>query len=137
MAVLRGHIESLTSISFGAFDATPLAVTGSWDRTVRTWDLTTGQPSNVLQRHTGAVMLVQPSSSDTEACLCLQYPLLLFFASAGYTYTHVLIRRYTPVVKRCSVLQPFRLDNVNLRWIRAIHVHGLQGLHWPILMPSA
>ena len=87
LAVLRGHIDVLSSISLGAFDGTPLAVTGSYDQNVRTWDISTGQQRDVLQRHASFVMSVQLSSSGTEACLRMRYPLSFIGAPAGHSYT--------------------------------------------------
>ena len=55
MVVLEWHTKVLTSISLGAFDDTLLAVQGSWDNTVPTWDLTTGKQMDVLQRHSHSV----------------------------------------------------------------------------------
>ena len=78
MAVLRGHTEWVSSISLGAFGGAPLfAVTGSWDETVRTWDLTTAQQRDVRRRHTNFLASVQLSSSGTKAWMCVRYPFLL------------------------------------------------------------
>ncbi|MYF55498.1 T9SS type A sorting domain-containing protein [Candidatus Poribacteria bacterium] len=62
-ALLTGHTESVTSVSFNS-DGTML-VSGSWDHTVRLWDVTTGMLKATLTGHEGTVNSVDFSPDDT------------------------------------------------------------------------
>ncbi|WP_234319475.1 caspase family protein, partial [Streptomyces sp. NRRL S-237] len=56
---LTGHAGVVHSVACTVLDGGPVAVTGSWDRTVRVWDLTTGLPvGKPLTGHTGPVVAV-------------------------------------------------------------------------------
>ncbi|MFE2935890.1 hypothetical protein [Streptomyces sp. NPDC059278] len=49
-----GHTSWVWAVATGVVDGRPIAVTGSNDRTVRVWDLTTGQQvGEPLTSHTG------------------------------------------------------------------------------------
>ncbi|MGW5223102.1 caspase family protein [Nocardia sp. NPDC004085] len=60
---LTGHISSIEAVACMLVDGRPVAVTGSMDRTVRVWDLSTGIERAVLTGHTGSV--------DAVACTLL------------------------------------------------------------------
>ena len=62
-ALLTGHTESVTSVSFNS-DGTML-VSGSRDNTVRLWDVTTGMLKATLTGHEGTVNSVHFSPDDT------------------------------------------------------------------------
>jgi WD40 repeat protein len=45
-------------------DGSPIAVTGSWDQTVRIWDLSSGIPLGLLSGHTGRITAVTCAQLD-------------------------------------------------------------------------
>jgi WD40 repeat protein len=45
-------------------DGNPVALTGSWDHTLRIWDLTTGIPFGLLSGHTGRITAVTCTQLD-------------------------------------------------------------------------
>jgi WD40 repeat protein len=53
IAVLRGHEDRVNSVAFSPDGRT--VVTGSQDKTVRLWDLTTGKETAALRGHEDAV----------------------------------------------------------------------------------
>ena len=57
IATLEGHTDRVTSVAFSPVDATLLA-TGSWDRTVKLWDVETLQDIATLEGHTSGVSSV-------------------------------------------------------------------------------
>ncbi|MFI6337879.1 caspase family protein [Streptomyces sp. NPDC050535] len=53
---LTGHTDAVRALAYTMLNGRPVAVTGSHDRTVRIWDLTTGQPvERPMTGHTDAV----------------------------------------------------------------------------------
>ncbi|MFG2548459.1 caspase family protein [Streptomyces sp. NPDC048581] len=63
--VFAGHTGSVQAVDCTELDGRPVAVSGSWDRTVRIWDLTTGQPIGApLIGHTHAVSSVVCTELD-------------------------------------------------------------------------
>ncbi|GAA1468852.1 caspase family protein [Microbacterium thalassium] len=59
IAPLAGHVDDIAAVACTTLDDRPVAVTGSWDRTVRVWDLTTGGPLGApLKGHAGPVNAV-------------------------------------------------------------------------------
>jgi WD40 repeat protein len=63
--VLRGHTDSITSVSFSPDNSR--IVTCSWDETVRLWDAATGQPiGEPLRGHTNSVLSVAFSPDGTR-----------------------------------------------------------------------
>ncbi|UUU21950.1 caspase family protein [Streptomyces sp. DSM 40750] len=62
---LTGHTEAVTAVVCTSLDGWPSAVTGSRDKTVRVWDLTTGQPvGQPMTGHTEWVEAVACTSLD-------------------------------------------------------------------------
>ncbi|MFD0260465.1 caspase family protein, partial [Kitasatospora indigofera] len=62
---LTGHTHIVEAVACSMLDGRPVAVTGSWDDTVRVWDLTTGRAvGNPLTGHNGAVEAVACSMLD-------------------------------------------------------------------------
>ncbi|MGW9273111.1 hypothetical protein ACWGVU_05165, partial [Embleya sp. NPDC055610] len=56
---LTGHTHSVKAVACTVVEGRPVAVTGSDDRTVRVWDLTSGRPrGEPLTGHTGSVNAV-------------------------------------------------------------------------------
>ncbi|MCX0274938.1 WD40 repeat domain-containing protein [Nocardia zapadnayensis] len=56
---LTGHTGGVSAVACTVLDGRPIAVTGSWDGTVRVWNLTTGrQHGQPLTGHTGGVSAV-------------------------------------------------------------------------------
>ena len=53
LATLKGHTGEVSSVAF-APDGKTLA-TGSWDQTVKVWDITTGKELATLKGHSGVV----------------------------------------------------------------------------------
>ncbi|MFJ7305237.1 WD40 repeat domain-containing protein, partial [Streptomyces sp. NPDC099088] len=54
---LTGHTDTVTAVACTVLNDTPVAVTGSKDRSVRVWDLTSGRPiSQPLVGHISAVI---------------------------------------------------------------------------------
>ncbi|MDQ0938408.1 hypothetical protein [Streptomyces sp. V1I1] len=41
---LPGHTDTVSAVATGVVEGRPVVVTGSWDKTVRVWDLATGRP---------------------------------------------------------------------------------------------
>ena len=60
---MTGHTGEVTAMATAVLPGgRPVAVTGSYDGTVRVWDLTTGTPTgDPLTGHTGPVMAVAPA----------------------------------------------------------------------------
>ena len=62
---LTGHTGGVGALACTSLDGVPVAVTGSWDRTVRVWDLATGIPlGQPLTGHTDRVGAVACTSLD-------------------------------------------------------------------------
>ncbi|GAA2753377.1 WD40 repeat domain-containing protein [Kitasatospora cinereorecta] len=56
---LTGHTNTVSAVACTVLDGRPVAVTASWDDTVRVWDLTTGRAvGEPLTGHTGSVFAV-------------------------------------------------------------------------------
>ncbi|MER6562297.1 hypothetical protein ABT300_32070, partial [Streptomyces sp. NPDC001027] len=55
---LAGHTSGVSAVATGMVDGLPVVVTGSYDMTVRVWDLTTGQPVCEPLGHTDEVNAV-------------------------------------------------------------------------------
>ncbi|MGH3391223.1 MAG: WD40 repeat domain-containing serine/threonine protein kinase [Actinomadura sp.] len=55
---LTGHTNSVMSVDCGTLADRPIAITGGYDRTVRVWDLTTHQETDLSLVHRSAVMSV-------------------------------------------------------------------------------
>lgn len=65
MNILRGH-DSLTGTLHVRSDG--VLVSGNADRTIRLWDVTTGQCLKTLEGHDGAVTDVQVTSNHIVSC---------------------------------------------------------------------
>ncbi|MGH3934055.1 MAG: hypothetical protein ACRDS1_03575 [Pseudonocardiaceae bacterium] len=64
-ATLTGHTSDVLAVACTQLDGRPVAVTGSWDATVRIWDLTTGTPiGDPLTGHTSGVDAVACTQLD-------------------------------------------------------------------------
>ena len=63
-ATLTGHTGAVVAVACAAVDGRPVAVTGSYDDTMRVWDLATGQPAATLTGHTGPVAAVACTTLD-------------------------------------------------------------------------
>ena len=63
MAIYSGHIEAVISLTFSP-DGTSLA-SGSWDTTIKLWDIQTGGVVKTFHGHTGAVCSVSISADCT------------------------------------------------------------------------
>ncbi|MEV6855422.1 hypothetical protein AB0M89_16660, partial [Streptomyces microflavus] len=61
---LTRHTGAVNAVATAEVDGRPVAVTGSDDRTVRVWDLTTGRTVPALTGHTGAVNAVATAEVD-------------------------------------------------------------------------
>ena len=55
---LTGHTNLVSAVAWTRIGDHPVAVTGSWDRTVRVWDLSTGEHPSTLTGHTNLVTAV-------------------------------------------------------------------------------
>jgi len=64
LQTLEGHAAEVTSIAFSP-DGTQV-VSGSWDRTVRSWDAATGDLLQTLKGHSDRVMSVAFSPDGTQ-----------------------------------------------------------------------
>ncbi|KAK6821994.1 hypothetical protein PG987_014819 [Apiospora arundinis] len=60
---LKGHTRPVTSVAFGINDRDKWLASGSYDKTVRIWDTTTGNLLRILSGHTGAVTSLAVSST--------------------------------------------------------------------------
>jgi F-box/WD-40 domain protein MET30 len=64
--VLEGHTDAITCLQFDeslASPAFPVLMTGSWDRTVRIWNMETGACINILRGHQRGVRALQFDST--------------------------------------------------------------------------
>ena len=64
LQTLEGHAAEVTSIAFSP-DGTQV-VSGSWNRTVRSWDAATGDLLQTLKGHSDRVMSVAFSPDGTQ-----------------------------------------------------------------------
>ncbi|PZS37892.1 MAG: hypothetical protein DLM62_16795 [Pseudonocardiales bacterium] len=64
MGLFPGHTGPVTAVACTHLDGQPIAVTGSWDYTVRIWDLASGIPLSLLTGHTGPVTAVACTHLD-------------------------------------------------------------------------
>jgi WD40 repeat protein len=58
LGLLPGHTGPVTAVACVQLDGRPTAVTGSWDHTVRVWDLASGIPVGLLTGHSAPVTAV-------------------------------------------------------------------------------
>jgi WD40 repeat protein len=54
----------VTAVACAQLDGSPIAITGSWDHTVRIWDVSTGIPLGLLSGHTNRVTAVACAQLD-------------------------------------------------------------------------
>jgi WD40 repeat protein len=93
--VLTGHKGAVTALDVSVDDR--LAVSGSADKTIRCWDLQTGNALGTLEGHTGPIAAVRFSHDSTK------------IASAGGVWVENVrheggsfTRDYTPIVKNLA-----------------------------------
>lgn len=66
VSVMEGHTDAVTCLQFDetlSSPAFPVLMTGSWDRTVRIWNMETGACINVLKGHQRGVRALQFDST--------------------------------------------------------------------------
>jgi WD40 repeat protein len=61
---LTGHTDLVAAVACTHLDGRPIAITGSWDHTVRIWDLTERAPAGLFPGHNGRVAAVACAQLD-------------------------------------------------------------------------
>lgn len=93
--LLEGHTDSVSSVALGRLGESEVVVSGSFDETVRIWDVSTGKELQLLEGHTGwvnSVALGRVEGRDVVVSASNDRTVRIWDASTGKTIKKLMDR---------------------------------------------